>query len=48
MEPDSDEQQRTELLTTLENFRWLGSKTPCFPVNGNKVRILIRYFISVF
>nr|CAG4640155.1 EOG090X08SX [Daphnia pulex] len=29
-----------ELLTTLENFRWLGSKTPCFPVNGNKVRVL--------
>jgi len=48
MEPDSDEQRRTELLTTLENFRWLGSKTPCFPVNGNKVRIQTRFLFVYF
>lgn len=37
MEHNGDSNQKAELLKTLENFRWLGSKTPCFPISGNKV-----------
>nr|CAG4637142.1 EOG090X08SX [Ceriodaphnia reticulata] len=35
-----NDDEKTELLRTLGNFKWLGSKTPCFPVMGNKVRVL--------
>lgn len=37
MEQSSSDEQKTELLRTLGNFKWLGSKTPCFPVMGDKV-----------
>ena len=48
MEPDSDDKQKAELLATLENFKWLGNKTPCFPLNGNKVRILMMCHFNAF
>lgn len=37
MEDGDDGLQETELLRTLKNFKWLGTKAPCFPANGNKV-----------
>lgn len=29
--------QQADLLKELEHYKWLGSKSPCFPVLGNKV-----------
>lgn len=40
MEDGGDDLQKTELLRTLENFKWLANKAPCFPVNGNKIHVL--------
>ena len=37
--------QKTELLKKLEVFQWLGNKTACYPVNGNKV-LTIFYFCN--
>jgi len=31
---------KEELLKKLEIFQWLGNETPCFSLNGNKVRII--------
>ena len=42
MEPGSNDEQKRQLLESLENFKWLGSKTPCFPVLGNKVILFIN------
>nr|CAG4649465.1 EOG090X08SX [Scapholeberis mucronata] len=32
--------QKSDPLKELENYEWLGKRSPCFPVSGDKVQIL--------